>query len=66
MPGSTKLAKFVNILAILLVIFSIIDIAYFVFTLNIGLSLIKSLGTLCIAIFLYLSINKPALFNANT
>ncbi|KGK01643.1 hypothetical protein [Thalassotalea sp. ND16A] len=62
MSDSTKLAKFVNALAILLAIFSIADIAYYAVTLNLGFPIIKSLGTLSISVFLYLSINKPGLF----
>jgi hypothetical protein len=62
MSDSTKLAKFVNVLAIFLAIFSIVDITYYIFTLNIGFPIIKSLGTLSLSVFLYLSFNKPELF----
>ena len=62
MSDSTKLAKFVNVLAILLAVFSIIDIASYLLTLNIGFPFIKSVGALSLSVFLYLSFNKPELF----
>jgi len=64
MSDSTKLAKFVNVLAIFLAIFSIVDIAYYIITLNIGFPIIKSLGSLSLSAFLYLSLNKPEFFKA--
>ncbi|WP_438864091.1 hypothetical protein [Neptunicella sp.] len=64
MSDSTKLGKFVNFLSIALAIFSIVDIAYYLVTFNIGFPVLKSLGLFSISIFLYLSINKPNLFQA--
>ncbi len=66
MSDSTKLAKFVNVLAIVLALFSIVDIAYCIVTLNIGFPIIKSLGTLSLSVLLYLSFNKPELFKTKT
>jgi hypothetical protein len=62
MSDSTKLAKFVNKLALVLAVFSIIDIVYCVLTFSLGLSIIKSFGTLSLAFFMYLSLNKPGFF----
>ena len=62
MSDATKLAKFVNLLAIFLAVLSIVDILYLIFTLNIGLPILKSLGTLSLSVFLYLCFNKPRLF----
>jgi hypothetical protein len=66
MSDSTKLAKFVTVLAIVLAIFSLVDIAYYIFTLNIGFPILKSLGTLSLSAFLYLFFNKPELFKTKT
>jgi len=62
MSDSTKLAKFIEYLAIFLAAFSSVDFIMDFVKLDLGLATIKSFGMLALSIFLYLSIKRPELF----
>jgi len=62
MSDSTKLAKFIEYLAIFLAEFSSVDFIMDFVKLDLGLATIKSFGMLALSIFLYLSIKRLELF----
>ena len=64
MSSSTKLAKFIELLAIFLAAFSSVDFILDLVRLDIGLATLKSFAMLTLSIFLYLSIKRPELFHS--
>jgi hypothetical protein len=62
MSDSTKLAKFIEYLAIFLAAFSSVDFILDFVRLDLGLATLKSIGMLALSVFLYLSIKRPELF----
>ncbi|WP_057831273.1 hypothetical protein [Colwellia sp. TT2012] len=62
MSDSTKLAKFIEYLAIFLAAFSSVDFIMDFVRLDFGFATLKSFGMLALSIFLYLSIKRPELF----
>ena len=65
MSDSTRLAKFIKLLAIFLAAFSSVDFIMDFVRLDIGVATLKSFGMLTISVFLYLSIKRPELFKDN-
>lgn len=63
MLASTKLARFLEYLAIFLAAFSSVDLIMDFFRQDLGLATLKCFGMLASSICLYLSIKKPELFN---
>jgi hypothetical protein len=62
MSDSNKLAKFIELLAIFLAAFSLVDLGMDLVRFEITFATAKSFGMLALSIFLYLSINKPEIF----
>lgn len=63
MLDSKKLAKFVELLAIFLGAFSLVDFGLDIVRLEFTIATAKSFGMLVLSIFLYFSISKPEFFN---
>jgi hypothetical protein len=59
---SKKLAKFIELLAIFLGAFSLVDFGMDLVRLELTLATAKSFGMVVLAILLYFSISKPELF----
>ena len=66
MSDSTKLANSLELLAIFLAAFSLVEFALDLLTFSIGLATIKSIAMLIVSISLYLSLKKPELFKIRT
>ena len=62
MTDSKKLAKFIELLAIFLGAFSLVDFGMDLVRLELTLATAKSFGMVVLAILLYFSISKPKLF----
>lgn len=63
MSDATKLAKFIELLAIFLGAFSLVDFGMDLVRFEFTLATVKSFGMLVLSASLYFSISKPELFN---